>query len=396
MTLLVLTTHPIQYHAPIYRSLQTEFNIPTTVIYASDFSVTGYYDEGFGAEFSWDTDLLSGYTSLFLSRVADGGAKDSTQVSAKGINKLIRQVNPSAILVTGYRPRFDLRAFSNALRVGCPLLFRAPTLDLLETQRNSLKRILRDNFLKAMYSRIDHFLYLGELARKHYLRLGIPNEKLTFSPQCVNIEPFEISDEARNRLRSATRSRLHLREDNFVLLVSGKLISRKSPDLVLRAVKRLPESLKRNTVVLFLGDGEMRSELAEMVSESSELNARFLGFQNQSHLSNYYHAADLMILASQSEPWGLVVNEALHHGLPCVVSDRVGCAQDLISDGQTGYVFAYGSVEGLVSAITLSHELVHKSTTRLHCFNRIQKYSVKAAAEGVSVAYYLVCKTHKD
>lgn len=74
MSLLILSTHPIQYQAPVYRALQTQFDIPTTVIYGSDFSVAGYHDREFGTQFAWDTDLLSGYSAVFLSRVAEGGA----------------------------------------------------------------------------------------------------------------------------------------------------------------------------------------------------------------------------------------------------------------------------------------------------------------------------------
>src|SRR5919198_3738842 len=97
--LAVIETHPIQYHAPVYRALQGSFGVPVTAIYGSDFSVAGYRDQEFGATFAWDTDLLSGYQPLFLSRVAEGGARSVEQVSARGLKQALRLVAPSATLV---------------------------------------------------------------------------------------------------------------------------------------------------------------------------------------------------------------------------------------------------------------------------------------------------------
>ena len=71
--LAVIETHPIQYRGPLYRMLQRDFGVPVTAIYGSDFSLAGYRDEGFGTELRWDVDLLNGYDSVFLSRVAEGG-----------------------------------------------------------------------------------------------------------------------------------------------------------------------------------------------------------------------------------------------------------------------------------------------------------------------------------
>src|SRR5215472_10359248 len=92
----------------------------------------------------------------------------------------------------------------------------------------------------------------------------------------------------------------------------------------------------------------MKDSLIASAAETPQVRVEFLGFQNQSALSPYYHAADLLVLPSiHSETWGLVVNEALHHGLPCVASEAVGCAPDLIESGVTGYTFKSGSPNSL-------------------------------------------------
>ena len=78
--LVVVETHPVQYHAPVYRELG-RLGVPVTAIYGSDFSVAGYTDPEFQTHFAWDTDLLSGYRSVFVSRVAAGGATDPNGAS---------------------------------------------------------------------------------------------------------------------------------------------------------------------------------------------------------------------------------------------------------------------------------------------------------------------------
>src|SRR2546426_6072137 len=82
--LLVIETHPIQYHVPVYRHLEQILGVPVTVVYGSDFSIAGYHDREFGAEVAWDTDLLSGYNAIFLARSSEGGARNDREVNTSG------------------------------------------------------------------------------------------------------------------------------------------------------------------------------------------------------------------------------------------------------------------------------------------------------------------------
>ncbi|MGA2742887.1 MAG: glycosyltransferase, partial [Bryobacteraceae bacterium] len=102
----------------------------------------------------------------------------------------------------------------------------------------------------------------------------------------------------------------------------------------------------------------------------------------------YYHAADLLVLPSlHSETWGLVVNEALHHGLPCVVSEAVGCAPDLIQPGVTGEIAATGSAESLTAAIVRALPIVGRAEVREWCRAKVSGYTVQQAAQGIAQAY---------
>ena len=386
--LAVIESHPIQYHAPVYRVLQAKFGIPVTAIYGSDFSVVGYRDSEFGVDLAWDTDLLSAYSQVFLSQVSRGGARTFEEVSATGLEDALRKVAPKITMIVGYSSPFNRSAFYGAWRARYPILFRAETTDHARS-RNSIKTLMRDTILRWLYWQSARLLYIGRHSYEHYKRLNCTDEKLVFSPYCVDISPFETDDNARAVMRPLMRQSLNLNEEEIVLLFSGKLSHRKGPDLIMHAIRQLPSAVREKVSVIFLGSGQMRSELERLAQEPPRVNVFFPGFQNQTQLSPFYHAADLLVLPSrEGETWGLVVNEALHHGLPCLVSEAVGCAPDLIENGVTGMVFETCSSQSLAAALQQVFKFIRRDDVRWKCKQKVNGYSVENAAKGIAEAYW--------
>jgi len=386
-SLVVIETHPIQYRAPVYRALQAKYGVPVTVIYGSDFSVAGYYDPEFRAQFAWDTDLLSGYPYVFLSTVAQGAGRTYETVSTRGLARALRNLNPGAVLLSGYSPRFHQWAWLHAWRSGRPILFRGETAGIPQSS-GSVHLQARDRLLGLLYEKSPKLLYIGQRSREHFLRFGCPDEKLVFSPYCVDASPFQVDEDSRQVLRALARTELGIGEDDRILLFSGKLSERKRPDLLIEAVRTLSPEEQAHTAIVFLGDGAMRPVLDAMANSTPRVNVRFPGFRNQKEISRYFHAADLFVLPSRRrETWGLVVNEALQHGLPCIVSDAVGCGPDLIVSGTTGEVFATESSQGLAAAISKAWVLTRRPEIRDACREKVANYSVDKAAEGIAKAY---------
>jgi glycosyltransferase involved in cell wall biosynthesis len=153
----------------------------------------------------------------------------------------------------------------------------------------------------------------------------------------------------------------------------------------------MPPDARDRVSVVFLGSGQLQDELERLALEPPVVHAVFPGFQNQTQLSRYYHASDMLILPSrESETWGLVVNEALHHGLPCIVSEAVGCAPDIVESGVTGVVFETGSSQSLASALQQAFNFVGSDDVRRNCRRKINDYSVENAAKGIAEAYWQV------
>lgn len=385
--LIVIETHPVQYHAPVYRLVEEAHGIPVTVIYGSDFSVAGYRDKEFNASFSWDVDLTSGNDVRFLSRTDEGGARSFDAVSSRGLSRALQAANGSAILLTGYSRLFNLAAFYAARGTGWPLLFRAETSDTA-APRNSAKSAIRDWALKRLYSLCARVLPIGSRSLAHYRRLGVPENKMIFAPYCVNTAPFRFEEGDRQCLRPAARAEMGLSQNDIAILFSGKLSERKGVHVLTAAVKMLPPDLRARAVLVFLGSGPEQAALAASCQCGPVVRTLFPGFRNQKELSPWYHAADMLVLPSlRFETWGLVVNEALHHGVPCVVSDAVGCAPDLIEEGRTGAIAGAGSAESLAAAIVRTVSRLSDPAVRFDCRKKVSGFSLSSAAEGIARAW---------
>lgn len=382
--LVIVETHPVQYHAPVWR-VAAEMGVPLRVVYGGDFSVRGYRDREFGTSFRWEADLLEGYSSRVLQPEAQG--YDS--VTDQGLAAALEEMHPSAVLALGYHHPLDRAAIRWAVKRGVPLLFRGETSDAPHAARGWWRGLLRDGVLRRLYRRCAACLYLGQNSRAHYLRLGVPEARLIHSPYCVDTALFETGDEVHEKLRSSTRQMAGIRQDAWVLLFSGKLSWRKGVDLIPQAVAALPEALRRKVHLVFVGDGEKRGELEAACAQAPGIPAHFAGFVNQSGLSAWYHAADLLLLPSREmETWGLVVNDALHHGLPAVVSAAVGCAPDLVLPGCTGELCAVDDAQALSAALVRSTAWSDGSASaRALCRERVGHYTVEKAAEGLWQAW---------
>jgi len=291
------------------------------------------------------------------------------------------------ILILGYMQPLYRKAWLYARKKKYLVAFRMEAYD--EPYRTPyLKKLIRDVVLRGIYAWTDAFLYIGEASKQHYRRLGVPEKKLYFSPYTVDASVYSLDDSDREEIRRNKRNELGLHLDDRVVLFSGKLIQKKDPKIIVESIRKLSNEDRQKTVILYLGDGPLREHIVNAAHESPSVRVVMCGFYNQTQLSPFYLASDVLILPSlYQETWGLVVNEALLHGLPCIVSDRVGCHFDLIESGLTGEVFSAGSSEGLHQSLKKCLNYAHKLETRKACQFKARQYSIEKAAYGINQAY---------
>lgn len=373
MRLAVVTSHPIQYQAPLFRELATRLDL--TVFIACQATPQDQANAGFGIAFDWDVDLTSGYDSHFLTNVsAKPGPSHFFGCDTPEIGELLRAGRFDAMLVMGWRFKTDWQAIWASKRAGLPVLVRGDSH--LGTPRSVLKRAAKEVVYRPTLRVFDVALYVGTRSREYWEYYGYPQQRLFFSPHCVDTTWFE--SRATSDARFEVRHRLGIAADAKVALFAGKLVAGKRPlDLVAAAA-----SLKSggcDISVLLAGAGPLENEIIAAAAERG-VSLHRLGFCNQTEMPSAYAAADVLVLPSGGETWGLVANEAQASGVPIIVSDACGCAPDLAVDGVAGDVFPVGDTNALSAAL---RAILRKAPPRERILQKSKEYSVSAAADGI-------------
>ncbi|MFN3523666.1 MAG: glycosyltransferase family 4 protein [Phenylobacterium sp.] len=376
MRLAVVTSHPIQYYAPLFRTLAERLDLH--VFFAHRATPEQQAAAGFGTAFDWDVDLASGYAHSFLRNVAaDPGPHHFAGCDTPEVGARLAEGRFDAVLLLGWHLKSLLQALLAAKRQGLPAMVRGDSQ--LQTPRSPLKRLVKEAAYPVFLRRFDAALYVGARSRAYYEHYRYPAERLFFSPHCVDNAFF--AERATPQARADLRARLGVAPQTPLVLFAGKLIDVKRPLDVVEAVARLrAQGVPAEVMVAGSGalEGPMRERAARLATP-----LHLLGFQNQSAMPAVYGASDVLVLPSASETWGLVCNEALACGRPIVVSSGVGCAEDLAGEGPAGRVYPVGEVPALADALGATFAGPPAAAAAVE---RAARYSLAAAADGVLAA----------
>jgi glycosyltransferase involved in cell wall biosynthesis len=337
--LAIIVSHPVQYYSPWFRWLRRHTSVEFRVFYLWQFGVTVQHDPQFQASFQWDVDLLSGYDSEFIpNRARDPGTHHFRGLDNPTLCARLAAWRPETVLLFGYNWFSHLQAIWWARRHRIPLLFRGDSHLLGRPQLPLIRRIL----LKLIYRQFAAITYVGEANRAYFNALGVSPEKLFFAPHSVDAEHFNPDDAMAQQAATKYRADLGLAGKRIVLF-AGKFNPRKQPVELLEAFLAVASP---DDALVFVGDGAEKDRLLAVAASQPTACVRFLPFANQRSMPALYLLADIFALPSKGshETWGLAVNEAMHMGVPCLVSERVGCQCNLVLPGRTGWVFAADSV----------------------------------------------------
>jgi glycosyltransferase involved in cell wall biosynthesis len=360
--LAYLVTHPIQYQAPLLRLISGQPDIELTVFFQSDMSLRAYSDRGFGQMVEWDVPLIDGYQSEFLPGLWRHGPITAQRPINWGFASRLRRSRFDVLWVHGYARAINWAAMLCAKASGLKVFVRdEATQD--SAARTNFRRRAKRVFFAGLAGIVDAFLAIGTSNRQYYLAHSIAPERIFLMPYSVDIEFFAKRAHEASASRERLRQELGLDAGRPIILFASKFEARKRPLDLLEAFERLRGHGGRagQAYLLLTGDGELRAPLEAKVRASGLHDARFLGFRNQTELPGLYDLSDVMVLPSNHEPWGLVVNEFMATGKPVVVSDAVGCAPDLVHSGVNGFVFPVGNVKALAEALSCVLQDPHRA-----------------------------------
>ena len=214
---------------------------------------------------------------------------------------------------------------------------------------------IRSVVLRAVFAGAGRVICIGSLAVEQYKRLTLA-AKLRMVPYCSNTARFENpnADEIQ-RIESVW----HL-TGKFVFLYSGQLIVRKGVDTLLAAYKIVAEK-RPDTALVLLGDGPLRSKLAEVAKTITSGVVVFGGHQPQELLPACFACGSVFVFPSRHDGWGVVINEAAASGLPIIASKQTGATHDLVMEGENGFQCDAENVaqfaERMIEMIDRQHEL---------------------------------------
>lgn len=352
----IVCSHPIQYLSPWFRHLARQPELRLTVLYGDDHGVRAGYDPDFDKQLAWDVDLLSGYESIFLRNQSPRpGVGHFFGIFSSDLFRLLEPRSFDAVVIQGWNYALYPAALFFARSADLPVLVRCESVRTADDgyedrKRSSLRETLKQPLLRRYLGECAAGLAVSTANRRMLLHYGMPPERIFSSPYAVDGERFTLTDEVRQEARRRWRKKLGVSDKTPLLLFVGKLIDVKAPQLLLQAFTAMRA---RDTAahLCFCGDGPLRPSLMEAAQRIPEGGVSFPGFVNQSELPSLYAAADALVLPSQRETFGVVVAEAMHAGLPVVVSSGVGCAEDLVS-ADSGLTFPAGDVEALIDCLT--------------------------------------------
>lgn len=322
----IVTTHPIQYYAPLFALMAKQPELEIMVYYTWGESCLGEkYDPDFGQSFEWDIPLLKGYNFTFLKNISkDPGTHHFKGIINPTLQEEIEKWSPDVVWVWGWAWHSHLRAM-RYFKGKIPVWFRGDSTLLDEPNGYSLKKIVRRIFLTWVYKYIDKAFYVGTNNKAYFNKHGLKERQLVYAPHSIDNERFADPTTEFTRKAQILKSELGVKPDQKILLFVGKFEAKKDPFFFKKLISEL-DSYKY--IGIMVGNGMLEDEL----KKDAPNNLLFMSFQNQSKMPIIYRLANALILPSSGpgETWGLVINEALACGVAVFASDKCGGAIDLL------------------------------------------------------------------
>lgn len=259
-----------------------------------------------------------------------------------GIEKLweaLTAFTPDTVFIPGWSNRHSLAALDWCVRNATPAVVMSESTSL-DLPRHRVREWLKS----CIVSMCSAALVGGAPQAQYITALGMPADRVFAGYDVVDNDYFKMQAEGVRRKSAQLRAPFALPENYF--LASARLVKTKNLLFLIReyASYHATADVARNSrlpwALVILGDGPERPLLVDEISRLNlEKSVLLPGFKQYAELPVYYGLASAFIHASTSEPWGLVVNEAMASGLPVLVSERCGCARELVRPGRNGFSF---------------------------------------------------------
>ena len=298
----------------------------------------------------------------------------------------LNEIRPDAVLCGGYNylASWQAACWSRVHRV--PLLLWSESTAADRRRGHRLVEFMKTRFL----SLCEGFVVAGRSSLNYLKELEIPDRQIFTAPNAVDSLLFSrLAQEAR-LCEPQVRARLGLPSRYFLYV--GRLVQAKGVFDLEDAYARLDDETRSSVGLVFVGDGLDRMELMNRASRITPGIIQFCGFVHLEGLAEFYALADGLVFPTHSDPWGLVVNEAMSCSVPVIATSVAGCAEDLVQDGWNGFVVPPRDPSQLAYAMArLAGDARLRAAMGSRGRERVEAYSPTAWAAGLVEAVQSVC-----
>lgn len=295
------------------------------------------------AEYAWDSVAIEKQ----VQSVTVCTERDSRETPAKElylrIDLALKTFQPDVVLVNGWTDNGAVQAMRWCDRN------RVPVVMMSETNQQDFKRSAVKEMAKRMIlSNVSAALAGGTLARLYLESLGVASHRVAVGYDIVDnrhfTKPVGLNKEV-------LREQLGLQRPYF--LVCSRMIPKKNLGRLIAAYADYRIECEEPYDLVIIGDGPLQQQVRNQIESLGLADVvNLVGFLQYDEIPPFYWAAEALVHPSTIEQWGLVVNEAMAAGLPCLVSDRCGCVTDLVQPSVTGETFNPFDSHGITSVLT--------------------------------------------
>ncbi|SIT42875.1 Glycosyl transferase group 1 [Paraburkholderia ribeironis] len=321
------------------------------------------------------SDVDYSYHRYPMQKLFDGCYEDvpTMKLIARLTWEVLRAKSELIVLPGYHRPEYW------AMLAACIVTGKRRAVFCDSTARDRPKKLITSIPKRVFFSLCDGYFGFGERSREYLLSLGAKRDKI-FVPCQAAALPGSFTPEGALAERVAARA-----GKPPVFLFVGRLSEEKGIGTLIDAFAGLQQRIPAARLRI-VGSGPMCAALQAQVAKLQLDDAvTLVGSLQDEPLAQEYFRATCMVLPSYSEPWGLVVNEALAHGCPAVVSESCGCVPELVIDGVSGYAFTAGDVPGLRRTMLKAIEaFADVSETAHRCMDVIGQFDPPSAAANIA------------
>jgi glycosyltransferase involved in cell wall biosynthesis len=259
----------------------------------------------------------------------------------------------------------------------------------------SWRRTIARPLVQTLVKGSDACVSVGTRSREYLLSLGATPSKTFTAFSTVDVDHFSVVSKDARRNRAALKARLGISRGRVVLF-SGQLIQRKGVQYLVDAFT-IAKARQPDLALMILGYGPLRDQLVGQVHRRRLQDVHFVDHVEVAEIPAMYAAADVLVLPSLEETWGLVVNEAMACGLPVIATDRVGSSVDLIKEGVNGYVVPPADPAALAEAVLrLTADDATLARFSENSRRAIRQFTPDRAADGFLAAIEHACQAGRE